>query len=122
MGNDVRLGAFRRIGFTCFFPASSLITPHLLHLCFCLYILLSDRQPVPDYRKPCPLPRILLPDPVLPALTLFLSPDHCIPHIHWVCKPDNRCDANLLSPGDYTEELKLSFLSLPRILKRWTKW
>ncbi|MEQ2281302.1 hypothetical protein AMECASPLE_028905, partial [Ameca splendens] len=43
--------SFRRIGDTCSFPASSLITPHLHHLCSCLYIQLSDRQPVPDFRK-----------------------------------------------------------------------
>ncbi|MEQ2223372.1 hypothetical protein ILYODFUR_036141, partial [Ilyodon furcidens] len=41
-----------------------------------------------------------------------------IPNIHWVCQPENLCDANLLSPDDHTEELKFSFLSLPRILKR----
>ncbi|MEQ2247777.1 hypothetical protein ILYODFUR_012611, partial [Ilyodon furcidens] len=43
---------FRRIVFTCSFPASSLVTPHLLHLCSCLYKQLSDRQTVPDFRKP----------------------------------------------------------------------
>ncbi|MEQ2225942.1 hypothetical protein ILYODFUR_022720 [Ilyodon furcidens] len=65
-----------------------------------------------------PLPRILSPDSVLPALTLFLSHDHRLLISHWVCKPDSQYDVALLPPDDHTEELKFSFLILSQILKR----
>ncbi|MEQ2240373.1 hypothetical protein ILYODFUR_014223 [Ilyodon furcidens] len=68
-----------------------------------------------------PLPRILLPDSVLPALILFLSPDHRLLLSHWVCKPDSQCDVALLPPDDHTEEPKLSFLIILGILKRQAK-
>ncbi|MED6237044.1 hypothetical protein ATANTOWER_018115 [Ataeniobius toweri] len=44
--------AIRRVVFTSSFPASSLITPHVLHLCTWLYKQHTDRQTAPDYRKP----------------------------------------------------------------------
>ncbi|MEQ2289172.1 hypothetical protein AMECASPLE_030260 [Ameca splendens] len=81
--------------------ASSLITPHVPHLCTSLYKQHTDRQTAPDYRKP-----------------LFSSPDHRILHVHWVCKPESSCDVVLRSPDNHIEEPKFSFLSLPRILKR----
>ncbi|MEQ2222017.1 hypothetical protein ILYODFUR_021616 [Ilyodon furcidens] len=65
-----------------------------------------------------PLPRILSPDSVLLALTLFLSPDHRLLLSHWVCKRDSQCDLTLLPPDDHAEEPKFSFLILSRILKR----
>ncbi|MEQ2172208.1 hypothetical protein GOODEAATRI_018708 [Goodea atripinnis] len=70
------------------------------------------------YLPPRPLPRVLTPDSVLLALTLFLSPDHRLLLSHWVCKPDSQCDVALLPPNDHTEELKFSFLILSQILKR----
>ncbi|MEQ2304453.1 hypothetical protein AMECASPLE_027092 [Ameca splendens] len=58
-----------------------------------------------------------MPECVLPALTLFLSPDHHLLLSHWVCKPDSQCDVALLPPDDHTEEPKFCFLILSRILK-----
>ncbi|MEQ2184268.1 hypothetical protein GOODEAATRI_006056, partial [Goodea atripinnis] len=61
---------------------------------------------------------LLLPDSVLPALTLFLFSGHRIVLSHWVCRPDSPCDVTLLLPDDHTEEPKFSFLILPQILRR----
>ncbi|MED6256090.1 hypothetical protein ATANTOWER_019551, partial [Ataeniobius toweri] len=130
----------RRIAFTCSFPASSLITLHLVHLFTWLYKQQADRQTAPDYRKPLyislasvfwtstlllppdyrslPNPRILSPDSASPALTQFLSPDHRTLPSHWGCKPENLCDVLLPSAVHHTEEPKFSFLILPRSLKR----
>ncbi|MED6245380.1 hypothetical protein ATANTOWER_002405 [Ataeniobius toweri] len=73
------------------------------------------------------LPRIRLPKCALPALTQFLSPDHCNLHFHWVNKPENLCDAFWLLPCHHPEEQKFSFLvpswilkSMPRTWKRKT--
>ncbi|MED6251400.1 hypothetical protein ATANTOWER_030234 [Ataeniobius toweri] len=65
-----------------------------------------------------PHPRILSTDSVLPALTLFLSPDHRLLLSHWVCKMGSQSYVGLLPPNDHTEELKFTFLILSQILKR----
>ncbi|MEQ2312823.1 hypothetical protein AMECASPLE_035181 [Ameca splendens] len=58
----------------------------------------------------CPLPRILSPESVFPALTQFLPFDHHTLPVHWVCKPESPLDVILLSPNLRTEEAL--FLSL----------
>ncbi|MEQ2223305.1 hypothetical protein ILYODFUR_035393 [Ilyodon furcidens] len=91
------------------------------HLCITLGSVCLNLSPVhvlcPDL---CfkPLPWILLPDSVLLALTPFVFPDHRILLSHWICRPDSLCDITLLLPDNHTEELRFSFLILPRILKR----
>ncbi|MEQ2308626.1 hypothetical protein AMECASPLE_030148 [Ameca splendens] len=67
------------------------------------------------------LPQIRLPKCALPALTQFLSPDHCNLHFHWVNKPENLCDAFWLLPCHHPEEQKFSFLVPSWILKRFYK-
>ncbi|MED6243797.1 hypothetical protein ATANTOWER_027048 [Ataeniobius toweri] len=71
-------------------------------------------------KSPKPLPRILSPESVFPALTQFLSSDHRTLPTHWVFKADNPylCDVNLLSQENHVEELKISVLDLPWILRR----
>ncbi|MED6251433.1 hypothetical protein ATANTOWER_030732 [Ataeniobius toweri] len=105
---------FWRIGFTCSFPASSLISPHLLHLCSCLYTQLSDKQPVPHYQKPdfSALPTSdLLSAYDFWTLSLLLPPDYHPLLNHWIRLPESSSPFTtlLLCPD---QRLK----PLPRIL------